>query len=40
MQELIDLISTVGFPIGMCLLVYFDLRKQLEKLFQLLEARL
>lgn len=27
MTEIVELISNVGFPIAMCLLVYFDMRK-------------
>ena len=27
MTEIIDMISNVGFPIAMCLLVYVDMRK-------------
>ena len=31
-ENVIDVISRVGFPIAMCLLVYLDLRKQVVAL--------
>jgi hypothetical protein len=35
--EGIDLVQTVGFPIAMCLLMYLDMRKKLDKVISLLE---
>lgn len=35
--DLVTLISNVGFPIVMCLIVYVDLRKKVDRMLALLE---
>lgn len=36
MNEVIDMIRDFGFPIGMCLLIYMDLRKKIEDMISVL----
>lgn len=38
--DYVDIIARVGFPIGMCLLVYLDLRKQVAALTDSVKALL
>lgn len=37
-SEITNFISNIGFPITFCLLVYFDLRKKIDKLISSLET--
>lgn len=36
-QETLDLISNIGYPVAMSLLIYFDLRRKIDKLIEKLE---
>jgi len=38
--DIVNLISTVGFPIAMCLLIYFDLRTKVTREMEDIKARL
>ena len=37
MEQLVDLVATLGFPMLGCIVIYFDSRKDKEKLYDALD---